>query len=389
MSDCPFCRIAGHERLLFTTPGARVLCDARPALVGHVLVVSEAHVPSAEDLDGLDYLRFRLAQQEVAARLHAVFGEVGVYEHGRSAICRFHCADRGDTHAHAHVVPISCDLVERTGFITRLERRPPAEQLVETDRYVYQEAGATPASTWGFGGGNVRRHFVRSELHRVLEERGARWVPLDAPPSEHRETNEESVRLLGAPAAPERHCVLSGHPPAFTEQAAHELATRLGWTLLRPEVLLRRVVRQGALTPGQSLAAVAAALARAVELGAVKPGLDDADLEPSTPALRAREEQLSRDPAVWEELGGLLQVVLRARPSVFADTRPEGAGRVPGDGLVVRLADGAARPVGTAWRERHVDTTGLTPAQVAGYVAQAWALRLAAVTPEKAFSAAG
>lgn len=389
MSECPFCRIAGHERVLFRMPGARVLCDARPAVVGHVLVVSETHVPSAEDLDGLDYLRFRLAQQEIAARVHAVFGEVGVYEHGRSAICRFHCADRGDTHAHAHVVPVSCDLVERTGFLTRLARRPPAEQLVETDRYVYQESGATPGSIWGFGGGNVRRHFVRSELHRVLEERGTRWVPLDAPPSEHRETNEESVRLLGIPTVPGRHCTLSGVTPAFTEQVSRELAARLGWSLIRPQALLRRVALQEARSSGQSLAAIGAALARAVELGAVKPGLDEAELEPSTPALLAREEQLSRDAAIWEPLGGLLEAVLRARPSVFADTRPEGAHRGPRDGLRVRLADGAARPVGTAWDERHVDTTGLTPTQVAACVSQAWELRLAAVAPEKVFSAAG
>ncbi len=387
MSECPFCRIAGHERVLFTLPGARVLCDARPALVGHVLVVSESHVPSAEDLDAVEYQRLRLAQQEAAARVHAVFGEVGVYEHGRSAICRFHCADRGDTHAHAHVVPVSCDLVERTGFITRLGARPPAEQLAETDRYVYQESGATPGAIWGFGGGHVRRHFVRSELHRVLEERGTRWVPLDAPPSEHRETNEESIRLLGIPVEPERSCLLTGHDPRLVELAARGAAHGLGWALVRPQSLLRHVARHEALSPGLSLAEVAAALTRAVEREALRPGAEDSAEDAVTPALLAREEQLARDPGVWAQLDGLLQAVLRASPSVFADTRLPGEGRVPGAGLVVRLADGAARPAGSTWQERHVDTAGLTAVQVAACVVQAWRLRLAATTPEPLIAA--
>ncbi|AKQ67971.1 hypothetical protein A176_004883 [Myxococcus hansupus] len=387
MSECPFCRIAGHERVLFTLPGARVLCDARPALVGHVLVVSESHVPSAEDLDGLEYLRLRLAQQEAAARVHAVFGEVGVYEHGRSAICRFHCADRGDTHAHAHVVPISCDLVERTGFISRLGTRPAAEQLVETDRYVYQESGPLPGATWGFGGGHVRRHFVRSELHRVLEERNTRWVPLDAPPSEHRETNEESIRLLGVPATPARSCVVTGREPGLVEAAAREVAQRLGWALVRPQALLRRVAHHETLSPGQLLPSVVAALSRAVERGAVRPGLDDSAAESASPELLAREEQLARDPGVWAQLDGLLQAVLRASPSVLADTRPAVAPRVPGAGLVVRLSEGAARPAGSSWQERHVDTAGLTPVQVAACVVQAWELRLAATSPESLIAA--
>ncbi|MBJ6763627.1 hypothetical protein JGU66_22890 [Myxococcaceae bacterium JPH2] len=387
MNDCPFCRIAGHERVLLTTPGARVMCDARPALAGHLLVVSETHVPSAEDLSAWEYQCFRRAQQEIAARVHAVFGEVGVYEHGRSAICRFHCADRGDTHGHAHVVPVSCDLIERTGFTTRLGYRPPVDQLVETDRYVYQEAGATPESIWGFGGGNVRRHFVRSELHRVLEERGARWVPLDAPPTEHREANEESVRLLSTPTTRTDACIqLAGESSAIREEAARTLATRLGWALVRPEAVLRLAARHEAASPGKSLGAALESLLRAVEQGTVRfgpEGLAEQVAPAPTPAMLAREAQLASDPVAWERLGDVLRAVLRARPSVFVGLGAHGSRGVPGTGLVVHVSESAARPSGTPWSERHLDTTSLTPEQIAEWVAEAWALRHDAATPER------
>lgn len=163
------------------------MCDARPAVVGHVLVVSTAHIPSAIDLTEPAYTHLRLVQQEISWRVKRQFGEVGVYEHGRSMICRFHDVNRGHVHAHLHVVPASFDLIQLSGYDVLWTRQPSSQEITENDRYLYQEIGERPCESWAIGRLPVRRHFVRAQLQDVLRERQRPWIPLESSPDDHDE----------------------------------------------------------------------------------------------------------------------------------------------------------------------------------------------------------
>src|SRR3989442_1116809 len=100
---CPFCKPSDEDIVVLESPYARAICDARPAIVGHTLVCSKAHVASAFDLTEPAYSHLRVMQQEISRRMYECFGEVGVYEHGRSMLCRFHIVNPGHIHAHVHI----------------------------------------------------------------------------------------------------------------------------------------------------------------------------------------------------------------------------------------------------------------------------------------------
>jgi len=171
--------------------------DAKPIIAGHTLVAPKAHVPSVADLGPLDQAQLRIVQREVSRRLCVARGEAGAYEHGRSALCRFHAADRGHIHAHVHVVPVSFDLIGQT------EAEAPSEHislpfgLPDGKRYLYQETGPSPNETWALAGWPIKRHVVRSELQRELSRRGVEWIAVDADAATLDDAEDETTRLLG------------------------------------------------------------------------------------------------------------------------------------------------------------------------------------------------
>lgn len=194
--DCPFCQPTEEDIVILETPYARAICDARPAMVGHVLVTSTNHIPSAFDIEEPASAHLRLVQQEVSWRMHNHFGEVGVYEHGRSMICRFHDINRGHVHAHLHILPVSFDLITRSGYESIWSVQPTKLEITTNDRYLYQEIGDYPKQLWATGRLPVRRHFVRSELQDVLSERGIAWIPLESSPDDHDDAVEATASIL-------------------------------------------------------------------------------------------------------------------------------------------------------------------------------------------------
>ncbi len=228
--------------MVLETPYARAICDARPALAGHVLITSREHVPSVFDLDEPAYSQLRGLQQEIASRVQLACGEVGVYEHGRSVLCRFHQANRGHVHAHLHVLPVSFDLIGRSGYEQKWSHIPSNELIREDDRYLYQEIGNVPMETWATGSLPVQRHFVRAELQNVLSERGRDWIPLTSQPDEHDEAVDKTADfLIPKPSADFRGVELISEMRPSICEAAKRIGANLGWVVVDIELIYRAV----------------------------------------------------------------------------------------------------------------------------------------------------
>lgn len=189
--------------MVLESPYARAICDARPAIVGHTLVCSTNHVASAFDLADQSYAHLRVMQEEISRRTYEAFNEVGVYEHGRSMLCRFHVVNPGHIHAHLHVLPVSFDLIGRSGYEHKWDG-PPGNSITAEDRYLYQEIGKVPNETWAVGKLPVRRHFVRAELEEVLRQGQRPWIPLTATPDDHDDAVEETASLISQHDVSER-----------------------------------------------------------------------------------------------------------------------------------------------------------------------------------------
>jgi diadenosine tetraphosphate (Ap4A) HIT family hydrolase len=239
-SACPFCSPADDDHIVFETRSSRVLCDARPIVPGHLLVAPKAHVASAMDLPPLAYADLRAASQEACWRVRCSFGEVGVYEHGRSAVCRFHANDQRHFHAHLHVLPISFDLLSACPPGQRLQSPPSILHTPDT-RYVYQECDTPPREAWGtFDRVVPPRHLVRLEAERSLRSRGRRFLPLDLPAWEHEEAVDRTLAAVWDPAA---STGVSGILLAFSPEEIHPVATFLGKHLGWPVVTLAGTVK--------------------------------------------------------------------------------------------------------------------------------------------------
>jgi diadenosine tetraphosphate (Ap4A) HIT family hydrolase len=196
--NCPFCSPKFEDVIVLENSVARALVDARPILVGHTIVASREHKPSALDLDALSYAGLRLLQEEISFRIHRATGEVGVYEHGRSALCRPFASDRGHVHAHLHVFPAAFDLLRQVHCKILPVYRPLAEDLSDDRRYLYQEIGSIPRPEWGVPSRDPSRHVVRSVAEAALLQNGRSWVAMDAPSSVHEQITEESKELINS-----------------------------------------------------------------------------------------------------------------------------------------------------------------------------------------------
>lgn len=185
---CPFCSPSADDIVLLETQYARAMIDSCPIMPGHILVASKEHSPSAIDLDPYAYAHLRLVQQEVAYRLHHIYGTVGVYEHGRSKICRFHDYDYQEMHAHLHLLPACLNIV--------------AEEIHEdissdnAGRYLYQEIGSNPIITMHYVRGSIRRHYLRNKFQNLLTELELPWQPLSLTYDDHSDTVDETEQYF-------------------------------------------------------------------------------------------------------------------------------------------------------------------------------------------------
>jgi diadenosine tetraphosphate (Ap4A) HIT family hydrolase len=211
MIVCPFCRPSEDDVVLISRDGVIAVCDARPLLDGHVIIASRSHIPSILDLPEGERGEVRDLQENLASVIQLAYGEVGAYEHGRSAVCRFDMADGGHLHAHLHLIPFSFDLIAAAEGVSSSE--PPTSLNSRADlRYLYQKLGLDGAESWCVAYGyNVPRHFVRSAAQSELTRRGVPWIALDSNPNIHddavtatAETIQGALASLGSSRSP-RH----------------------------------------------------------------------------------------------------------------------------------------------------------------------------------------
>lgn len=242
---CPFCRPPEEDVVVLETDYAHALCDARPVIVGHVLVTPKSHADSVYDLEEPTFSHVRLLQQEISWRLYNAKGEVGVYEHGRSTLCRFHNTPVGYCHAHLHVLPASFDLIARSGYESRWRSKPSRTALTQSARYIHQEMGEYPEQMWAVGVAPVSRHFVRSEFQNLLNESGQSWIPLSAMPDDHDEAIEQTEFLLRAGEASsssgKKGLTLFGEQETIINGVAGVLSDRTGWQVINADLLYRLI----------------------------------------------------------------------------------------------------------------------------------------------------
>jgi diadenosine tetraphosphate (Ap4A) HIT family hydrolase len=172
LSHCPLCSPTTEDRIVIRSSRALAVCDAMPAMLGHILVAPISHCPSVLDLSPPDREHVRIVEQEIGQRLYLWQGDWGHYEHGRSLLCRFHTISPPNLHAHVHSLPYSFDLVHQSDDAT--EEGGPA-----VGRYLYQRTRRAPEERYAAVGTETPRHVVRSTLERVLREAGRVPISLE------------------------------------------------------------------------------------------------------------------------------------------------------------------------------------------------------------------
>ncbi|MCH9679804.1 MAG: HIT domain-containing protein [Deltaproteobacteria bacterium] len=261
IARCPFCSNDEIMVVLYESDSIRVFPDVRPVVPGHFLIATSTHYQSMEDQPPVHYQRVRVAQQEIARRVRAGWGPVAsAYEHGRSAICRFHASDRGDTHAHVHVLPTDLDVLVRSQTMEHSQRRPATSELQGADRYIYQSLDGRDES-WGWRPKSVPRHFLRVALQAGLEDQGRAYICLDAPQTEHIATIQESAAVFREHRDPALHRVtVDGWDPTPRRGCAAALARAWNATPVDTATLLDAVLADHELTDQAALADHAQAL---------------------------------------------------------------------------------------------------------------------------------
>ncbi|MCA9656058.1 MAG: HIT domain-containing protein [Myxococcales bacterium] len=330
---CPFCSNDEILVVLYESESVRVFPDIRPITGGHFLIATSTHYQSMEDQEPINYWRVRVIQQEVARRVRAGFGGVASsYEHGRSAICRFHAADRGDTHAHVHVLPTRIDVFERSQTAERSDSRPAPRQLQGTDRYIYQNLDHR-GDSWGWRPRSVPRHFLRMALQAGLEEQGKPFISLGAPHTDHVATVQHNAATYCEHRdTSSRVITVDGPTPELRSACAIELARAWGAEVIDEPMLLRRV--GSGVDPGDEarLRERLRELGRAMDQGSPSGTLDGdrSGLARGGAAVLAEPRAEAREP-VLAELGWLREAVqelvqqrAEARPIVMTGSPTAG-----------------------------------------------------------------
>ena len=233
MSNCPFCRPGPDEVVVAETPHAIAICDARPLCAGHVLICPRDHFASMIDTPVWALNHVAVLQYEVGRRLLDRFGEVGIYEHGRSSISRFHVASGDFCHAHVHALPVSDDVLRFVSNQRSWGHVPTERELSDEPDYFWQECSSGPVPKWGAGLTPPRNHCVRGLIEKALTARNVRYIPLSAPAAQHRIAIKQTAGAL-LPVLPHAFEGVSLYSMDRTPllNVAQELRKVLGWPVI-------------------------------------------------------------------------------------------------------------------------------------------------------------
>jgi diadenosine tetraphosphate (Ap4A) HIT family hydrolase len=155
-ADCPFC--AAGAASLWESEHYRVIPDAFPRCVGHVLLITRDHQPSHMHAPQARMDEFVAAQARVRDFLLAEFGAAAFYENGG--------ARQEVPHAHLHGLPFAPELPSRwleKGRVRPIAGWDAARAACEQEgRYFYLEtaAGAFLIRDYSHVLSRVRRQLV-------------------------------------------------------------------------------------------------------------------------------------------------------------------------------------------------------------------------------------
>lgn len=236
VNNCPFCRPSSDDVIIAETPHAIAICDARPLCAGHVLICPKNHFESMIDAPVWALNHVAALQYEIGCRILHQFGEVGIYEHGRSSLWRFRTAPLDFRHAHVHALPVSDDVL-RFAESRQSWCSMPAERDLHGERdYFYQECSGTPLRKWAVSIAPSRSHCVRGLIEKALEVRHSPSIPLAAAAAEHEGAIEQTVKALRSGLLPPLHSLaLAGIDKAVLREVADELQDRLGWPIVEQD----------------------------------------------------------------------------------------------------------------------------------------------------------
>ncbi|MWV60755.1 HIT family protein [Rathayibacter sp. VKM Ac-2754] len=107
--ECVFCR--SNPRKVWESRGLAVCSDPAPLSPGHLLVYTTEHHPSAAYIGVESAATLDLLVEALSTRIRSAFGDVVLFEHGRTGHClRSRPGERMCHHMHVHLIPGALDL---------------------------------------------------------------------------------------------------------------------------------------------------------------------------------------------------------------------------------------------------------------------------------------
>ncbi|MFI7148039.1 HIT family protein [Nonomuraea sp. NPDC050022] len=121
--DCPFCVLSAEGRspvwehlfhaengdeVIFRSESFSVVLDTAPLAEGHLLIVTDRHMPSLAGLSQAERDELQVVKRDAESKLRDVYGPITYFEHGAESFARHAgaCID----HAHLHLVPGGVDI---------------------------------------------------------------------------------------------------------------------------------------------------------------------------------------------------------------------------------------------------------------------------------------
>ncbi|MFG1679589.1 HIT family protein [Nonomuraea sp. NPDC049269] len=124
--ECPFCVLIAEGRspvwnhlfhaengdeVIFQTESFLVVLDTAPLAEGHLLIITDRHMPSLAGLSKTERDELHAVKRDAESKLREVYGPITYFEHGAESFTRHAgaCID----HAHLHLVPGDIDMLPR------------------------------------------------------------------------------------------------------------------------------------------------------------------------------------------------------------------------------------------------------------------------------------
>jgi diadenosine tetraphosphate (Ap4A) HIT family hydrolase len=124
--ECPFCILIVEGRspvwdhlfhtengdeVIFQTESFLVVLDTAPLAEGHLLIITDRHMPSLGGLSKTERDELHAVKRDMESKLRKVYGPITYFEHGAESFTRHAgaCID----HAHLHLVPGDIDMLPR------------------------------------------------------------------------------------------------------------------------------------------------------------------------------------------------------------------------------------------------------------------------------------